>query len=92
MGLDFVSVPFEIACWTAYLNIWHKNLCAVLLQVPLTGCRREGCSVSRALLHPSIEVPTKPSLPPGSPMSPLWREMLISRAFLYISFEVPVSQ
>jgi len=29
------------------------------------------------------------SSPPGSLVSPLWREMPVSRAFLYISFRVP---
>ena len=97
MGLDFVRVPFKIACLTTYLKFWHKKYCAVLRfwtypssRFPLQRCHRERCSVSRALLCPSIDVPSKPSPPPCSPLGPLWREMLISRAFLYISFNVPV--
>jgi hypothetical protein len=36
----------------------------------------------------SLKVPGETSLPLGSTAGPLWREMLMSRAFLYISFRV----
>ena len=45
-----------------------------------------------SLQVPIIELPQRDTSPlPGSPMGPLWREMPISRAFLYISSRVPES-
>jgi len=53
------------------------------LQVPFG----EICPVPRALLH-SCPSPQYMSPLPGSPAGPLWREMPISRAFLYTSSRV----
>jgi hypothetical protein len=37
----------------------------------------------------SLKVPSKRTSPLGSPVGSLWREMPVSRAFLYISFRAP---
>ena len=50
----------------------------------------ERCSVYRALFYCLSQSLANNSLPPSSsPIGPLWREMPVSTAFLYISFRVP---
>jgi hypothetical protein len=43
----------------------------------------------QSLLLLSLEVPSKRTSSPGSPMGPLWKEMPLFRAFLYMSFRTP---
>ena len=57
---------------------------------PSQSHHRERSSASRALFLLFFEVPGKQrTSTPISPVGSLWREMPISRAFLYISFRAP---
>jgi len=58
---------------------------------PSQTSNRERFSVYRAPIY-SVQVPGKRISAPGSLAGPVWREMPISRAFLYISFSTPVKE
>ena len=63
------------------------------LQTPLTGLLQREREREQETPFPEPSICLSKSLvndpPPGFPPGPLWREMLVSRAFHYISFRVP---
>jgi hypothetical protein len=58
---------------------------------PSLRSQKERCFVSRALLNLSLRVRVR-KLPMISPVGPVWRGLLISRAFYYIPLGVPNKQ